>query len=204
MMPIIKSTGFKIEQDCVNNRKLEEIGRICWGSQDRQNDDNGEKFLKMLINKGHESVLEHSLITLFIRIDRACAAELRTHRHSSLTQSSSRYIRLDQLELIEPFGYEDWTEEEKREWISSCEQCFQTYKLLLYRKPQIARGVLPHDMEARLYMSGNIRQWRHVLNLRANKAAHPQVRKLMLDILSKFKQTYPVVFDDLYEKYLGE
>jgi thymidylate synthase (FAD) len=37
--------------------------------------------------------------------------------------------------------------------------------------------------------------------LRCSKAAHPQIREIMVPLLSELKEKIPVVFDDLYEMY---
>ena len=43
---------------------LESIGRVCWASEGRITPDSAPKFVRMLVNKGHTSVLEHMWITL--------------------------------------------------------------------------------------------------------------------------------------------
>ena len=66
--------------------------------------------------------------------------------------------------------------------------------------PQIAGGVLSNDVATTVIVTANLRQWRHVLNLRAvgtTGAPHPQMRELMLPLLDEFKKRIPVIFDDL-------
>jgi len=49
-------------------------------------------------------------------------------------------------------------------------------------------------------MTANLREWRHVFNLRAlGKAGkpHPQMLELMVPMLKSFKHLIPVIFDDL-------
>lgn len=40
-------------------KRIELIGRVCYKSEDKITEDSAEKFVKMLIKNGHESVLEH-------------------------------------------------------------------------------------------------------------------------------------------------
>lgn len=47
-----------------------------------------------------------------------------------------------------------------------------------------ARSVLPSSLKTEIVMTCNLREWRHVLNLRCAGAAHPQIRELMLPLLS--------------------
>jgi thymidylate synthase (FAD) len=67
--------------------------------------------------------------------------------------------------------------------------------------PQEARSILPNSLKTEIIMSANLREWRHVLDLRCQKAAHPQIRQIMLPLLKAFNETLTVVFNDIYEKY---
>ena len=49
-------------------------------------------------------------------------------------------------------------------------------------------------------MTLNIRSWRNFFSLRADKAAHPQMREIAYPMLKAFHEYIPVVFDDLYEE----
>ena len=49
-------------------------------------------------------------------------------------------------------------------------------------------------------MTLNIRSWRNFFSLRADKAAHPQMREIAYSMLKAFHEYIPVVFDDLYEE----
>ena len=64
-------------------------------------------------------------------------------------------------------------------------------------KPEIARAILPQCTATTLYMTCNLREWRHVLKLRTDKAAHPQMRQIMNQILAVFKEKLPVVVEDI-------
>lgn len=64
-----------------------------------------------------------------------------------------------------------------------------------------ARMVLPMSIKTEINMKCNLREWRHVLDLRCSNAAHPDIRKLVLDLLKQFHEMIPIVFDDLYDKY---
>lgn len=68
-------------------------------------------------------------------------------------------------------------------------------------KPEKARTVLPNSLAAEIVMTANLREWRHVLDLRCSKAAHPQIRELMLPLLVQMKKDLPCVFSDIYEKH---
>jgi len=60
--------------------------------------------------------------------------------------------------------------------------------------PQQAREVLPNALRTEIVVKANFREWRHILKLRTDKAAHPQMRALMSDLASYLKQECPIVF----------
>ena len=72
-------------------RLIERAGRICYGSPMSSSFDETKRFVKGLINRGHESVLEHSLLVVKFNTNRAIANELVRHRHAGYSQESTRY-----------------------------------------------------------------------------------------------------------------
>jgi thymidylate synthase (FAD) len=51
-------------------QKIELAGRTCYKSEDKITPDSAGKFVQMIINRGHESVLEHSSIILWVSLFR--------------------------------------------------------------------------------------------------------------------------------------
>lgn len=72
---------------------IERCARVSYRSEDKITPDgkSAEKMVKMLIQNGHESCLEHGSVTVEFTIDRAIANELVRHRMASFTQESTRY-----------------------------------------------------------------------------------------------------------------
>ena len=64
-------------------------------------------------------------------------------------------------------------------------------------KPDQLRTVLPHSTAANLSMTANIREWRHILELRCSKMAHPEVQQLMIPVLLQFQKDMPELFGDI-------
>ena len=62
-------------------------------------------------------------------------------------------------------------------------------------KPEQAREMLPHAIKVEIVVTANLREWRHIFDLRCSKKAHPQMRALMLDCLQGFAKEIPLVFD---------
>ncbi len=67
----------------------------------------------------------------------------------------------------------------------------------LEAKPDQLRMILPHSTAAEVNMTCNLREWRHVLSLRASSHTHPSIRQLMIPLLLKFKEDMPELFDNV-------
>ena len=173
-------------------RKLEVCGKVS--RQSKLGD--AEKFVRSIIKRGHESVLEHVSLTFKIICDRAIMAELTRHRHASFTVESTRYIEYDELEVIQPIPHKPRNLED---WEKSIRQANKSYSFMLGGgcPPEQARSVLPLCLATELYMTANLREIRHVLKLRTNKAAHPQMRVVAGKILDILREKLPVIVEDI-------
>lgn len=186
---------------------IEKAGRTCYKSEDKISEGSAEKFIKMIVSKGHETVIEHASVSLRITTNRGVTHELVRHRLSSFSQESTRYVRYDgNMEFIKPVWYDSWSENEQKMWEQSMQESENAYIYLLKNgsRAEQAREVLPNSLKTEIVMTANLREWRHVFNLRCSKAAHPQIRELMIDCLRGFYREIPVVFEDLYQKYCVE
>jgi thymidylate synthase (FAD) len=70
---------------------VEESGRVCYKSEDRIGEGSAEKFVRSVVKRGHESVIEHGNITVKIICDRSCSHQLVRHRIAAYSQESQRY-----------------------------------------------------------------------------------------------------------------
>jgi len=70
---------------------LELAGRVCYKSEDKITEQSAAKFVKMLRDNGHESVLEHVNATVRIIGSRSMSHQLVRHRIASYSQESQRY-----------------------------------------------------------------------------------------------------------------
>jgi thymidylate synthase (FAD) len=71
-------------------------------------------------------------------------------------------------------------------------------------KPQDARDLLINATKTEVVMTANLREWRHFFELRCDQAAHPDMRKLAQQLLIEVHRQIPVIFDDLYYKFIKE
>lgn len=185
-------------------KNLELCGRVCYKSEDRITEDSAEKFIRMILKSGHESVLEHEKITVKIICDRGVTHELVRHRIASYSQESTRYCNYtkdkfgSELTFIRPcFWQED--DEKYRLWKDSMQAIENAYLKLteLGAKPEEARSILPNSLKTEIAVTMNLREWRHYFRLRTSMRAHPQIREVSIPLLEEFKKRIPAVFDDM-------
>jgi len=176
---------------------LEMCGRTAYKSYDKISEGSDKRFVEMLIKNGHESVLEHLVITLRLVTSRGVMAELTRHRMASFTVQSTRYVSYEkEIPVILPMWLDSSTVDQEVTWENAIYKAEQRYKELLVmgRKPEDARGVLPNDLATEIVMTANARELRHILKLRTAKGAHPDMRCLMYKISAELDEYCPEVF----------
>lgn len=183
--------------------RLELFGRTAYKSEDLITRSSAMKFLANIIKRGHESVLEHESITVRFVCDRGVTHELVRHRLVAYTQESTRYCNYQKrgITFIRPPFWEEGSPQYVM-WESAMFGAATTYEWMIENgcTPQEARSVLPNSLKTEIVATANIREWRHILRLRCNKSAHPQMRELMVPLLKELKHTLPVLFEDIPEE----
>ena len=179
-----------------NNPKelIELAGRTCYKSENKITKNSASKFVKMLFEKRHHSVIEHAFATFKIITDRGVTHELVRHRLASYSQESTRYVRYNQLQVINP-GFKE-NSEEFTLWIDTCKKIANSYKKLLNLgySPQIARSVLPNCLKTEIVVTANFREWMHIIELRTSNAAHPQIRQVIKAVSTVLYKYVPEIF----------
>lgn len=183
---------------------IERAGRTCYKSEDKMRDDTAEKFVRGILKRGHEAVIEHAVVTVRFTCDRGVSHEIVRHRLASYCQESTRYCnyRNDQfgaeITVIAP----SWAVEGDYPytlWKAACQGAESAYFELLNAgcSPQEARSVLPNSLKTEVVMTANLREWRHFIRLRAAQAAHPDMRAVARQLFGVLRQKYPVFFEDI-------
>lgn len=188
-------------------KKLELCGRTCYKSESKITEGSAEQFVRNIIKRGHESVLEHVSFTVRFICDRGVMAEITRHRIASFSVESSRFCNYsndrfgNEITVIEPC-FMKCGDNGYGVWHSFCEEAEETYFELLKRgrTPQEARSVLPNSLKTEIIMTANLREWRTVLKLRTSHSAHPQCREVFMILLEKVHEQIPVVFDDILDE----
>lgn len=186
-------------------KRIEKYARVCYKSEDLITDDSYIKFLtNIVLTNHHESIIEHEHIAVKFTIDRGVLLELTRHRLASFTVSSTRYCNYskdkfgNEITLIDPSNHFK-TQEAHLVWDNLVEASQEAYMKLLEigESPQMARSILPNSLMTEVVMTANLREWRHVLELRTAKNAHPQMSEVMIPLLKKFQNRIPLLFDHI-------
>lgn len=187
-------------------RLIEKAGRVCYKSEDKIGEGSAEKFIKGIISRGHEAVLEHGTITVKVICDRGVTHEVVRHRIGAYCQESTRYCNYskdkfgNEISCIIPtqlIGHEEHEDFKRWEGMMKTAEAFYMDLLNNGWTPQEARAVLPNSLKTEIFITYNIREWRHFLKLRASKAAHLDMRLVAGMILSTFKENFPLFFEDI-------
>jgi len=184
---------------------LERYGRTCYNSK-KKSPNSTINFIRRILKNGHHSVIEHVNLTVRFICDRGVTHELVRHRLAAYSQESTRYIKYKQgITVIRPLFWMPNSSQYKM-WQHTMQQTEVIYLKLLYSgtPPQQARCVLPHSLKTKIVMTANLREWRHVINLRSSKTAHPQIREIMLPLLAELNHRLPIIFEDLYFSFLPD
>jgi len=84
-------------------------------------------------------------------------------------------------------------------WFNNALYSEYTYLEMLKNRltPQEARGELLIKVKTEFSVTCSITEWRHIMNLRTDSAAHPQMKEVMRPQLEEFKRKIPILFDDI-------
>lgn len=185
-------------------KKIERACRTCYRSEGSITEDSYKNLLRNCINRGHESVLEHEKITVRMLCSINTYKDLTRHRAgASFSIESTRYCNYSKdkfdnnIKFIDPVYI---TDENNYACWRECMKHIETYYMLVANNkgtPDQCRTMLPHSVAAEVCMTCNIREWKHVLDLRTKKTVHPEIRQLLIPLLLEFKRTMPEIFEGI-------
>jgi thymidylate synthase (FAD) len=203
-MRVIKPS-YKILTDISDGvlEHIEKAIRVCYKSEDKIKEGSAEKIVKGILDKKHMSTIEHYSFTVQFVCNRGFTHEMVRHRLASYSQESTRFCSYaknkfgNEITVIQPTNFNDWSEEARDNWTLAMSQCEEQYFKLIKAglKAEDARGVLPIDLKTEIVITANLREWRHIFQMRTSKYAHPSMRELMIPLLKEIQGKIPVIFD---------
>jgi thymidylate synthase (FAD) len=186
--------------------QIERCARTCYLSESKsKSSTDTAKFVKMLVDSGHHSQLEHVSITVRFVTDREIANEIVSHRMASYSQESTRFVTYTdedgsekEVGFVKPSQIKEDSRAEEL-WYRGVQSAEAFYLALIGEgvSAQNARSVLPLCTATTLVVTANLREWRHIFKLRCDKPAHPDMRNLMCPLALYLSHLMPEVFCDI-------
>lgn len=205
-------------------------GQLCFlshGPQRTLNED-AAKYFQNIKESGHGSVLEHANVSVLLwGVSRSLTHELVRHRAGfGFSQVSQRYVGGRTLRFVERPEYvedeflhelfEDRIERTQREYEGITDYLLTKQKAgseilsadrktdLRKKVRQAARSLLPNETEAPVVVTGNVRAWRHFLNMRGSEHAEVEIRRAAFETYRCLIQVAPLLFGDFEVAHLSD
>lgn len=171
-------------------------GRNCYQSQSKGLDED-IKLVKALIKANHLTPIEFGWAMFHAKgISRACADQLRTHRLLSFTMLSQRFVDISEQEFIHPFKALEFAGES----VKAMEKTQKDFYKLLVKNgipKEDARMYIGMGMATEVYFACNFRELRHILQLRLDKHAQEEIRKLCKEIYDICEMRWPWILEGI-------
>jgi thymidylate synthase (FAD) len=193
---------------------VETAGRLCYMSFAKPRPGGNAAYIHHILEVGHGSVLEHAVFNFIITgVSRSFTHELVRHRAGfGYSQLSQRFVDESTCQFVEPDAIAE-DPELHRIWLEAITSSQRAYRLLadglaarlssiedrtLRRKKarEAARSVLPNATETKIFVTGNARALRHFIEMRADRAAEVEIRKVAVAMLRILQQESPNLFGD--------
>lgn len=181
-----------------------------------QNNDNYAKLLKYCIDHKHWSIFEHATMTLEINTTRGLAAQILRHRSFTFQEFSQRYadttLLAEEIPLFElrrqdtknrQNSIDDIENEIKVKWNAKLREHFAKAKAIYDGMiadgiaKECARFVLPLATPTRLYVTGNVRNWIHYIELRTANGTQKEHTDIANQCKTIFIQQFPIISEAL-------
>jgi thymidylate synthase (FAD) len=174
--------------------------------------------LENIKKQGHGSVFEHANYSLLLEgVSRSLTHELVRHRAGfAYSQLSQRYVDESDAAFVIPpaiigddalvAAWKQQIESAQQTYIDLVAKLMDRYKWVddkVHRRKmarEAARGVLPNSTETKIVVTGNVRAWRTMLELRSAEGAEFEIRRMALGVLRVLQQEAPAFFND-FEVY---
>lgn len=167
---------------------------VLFQSEDPEEFD-GTDFVSDINFATDEIPWQHKHVAVRVICSRAISHQLVRHRPCSFLQESQRYCRYDDdVVFIRP----EWAANREDFFSLQCSLSEGGYKTRLDAglSPQQARGALIADTKTELIMYADLPEWKHIFKMRCDRAADPEMRRIMLPLREQFETEYPEMWEE--------
>jgi thymidylate synthase (FAD) len=204
---------------------VEMAGRICYMSFGKKQSTQTGIFIKNIIDKGHDSVLEHANWSFIVSgITRSFSHQLVRHRIGfSYSQLSQQYAEHRSADYIAP-QLLSTVPEAKKAWDNILEQIDAVYNSLIntlesdqfkgnmeLKKKElkrairsVARSILPNAAATKIVFTANARSLRHLLKTRGAIEGDYEMREFALKLYNILVKEAPAIFSDFGPELLAD
>ena len=186
------------------------IARVS--NPDNQDNPQIEKLLAYCLKHGHFSVFEQAHITMEIETTRDIAAQILRHRSFTFQEFSQRYAAVTDVAELPELRLQDHKNRQNSLEVSDKDTMVMITEFnmrimdhfikgkALYDEmleagiaKECARKILPLNTETKIYMTGNVRQWLHYIQLRSGNGTQKEHMQIALDAKEVFIKELPIV-----------
>lgn len=192
--------------------------RISFNSNSEILSDKDKKLIKFLADHDHMTPFEHQIMTVIIKCPLYIRSQIHRHRTFSFNERSFRYSS-EELEFYFPpitdIRKQSLSNKQGSNGVLDTHSAqvslndmrvstaygLDYYNILLKRgvAREQARSILPQNLMTKFYMTGNLRNWCHFLELRLDPSAQSEVRDIAKKVALLIKERWPVSYDCLME-----
>lgn len=209
-------------------RVVAAAAKLCYSAQsvegllDGLTEEKTESFLKMLVELGHASPVEHASFTFAIEgVSRSLLAQITRHRIASYSVQSQRYVRLSPFQYVTPpeVAADKDALAAYNQAMKAATESYEKITAILKEKHlntlvaqgipekqarskaekqaiEDARFVLPNACETRMIVTMNTRSLYNFFNHRCCTRAQWEIRAVADQMLMLVKQVAPVLFSN--------
>lgn len=194
----------KVEILDYTNNPVDLIGRcagICY-----KKGDSSFKRVKRCAEAGHDSVFEHAKVTFkFSGVSRNMTHQLVRHRLCSFNEMSMRYVKLEEVNAYVYPSSILGNEEILTAYDELLDKADEFYGMAVSKgiPAEDARYAIPGAIETEIIVTCNVRQLKHICELRIDKHAQWEIRNAMRMALEAIR-TIDEQWTWLVDKYIME
>jgi len=186
---------------------LSYVARVS-NPSNQMNSETSSKLLGYCIKHAHWSVFEHVNMTVEIQTSRAIAAQILRHRSFFFQEFSQRYAQAIDVEKYPARRQDnknrqnsiDDMDEDVKKWFQFAQEDIANVSMNLY-KQALAKGVakeqarflLPLSTSTTLYMTGNVRNYIHYVELRTKNGTQLEHKEIADAIKTIFTEQFPAI-----------
>lgn len=202
-----------------NDLKVCNAARISFNNHKDSLDEKDIKLINYLAKNKHFSPFEHCSLTVLVECPIYISKQVMRSRTFSFNELSRRYTAEDLKFYVPDFnnvrkqstnnkqGSDGKIEEEKAyaaiELMHTIHKDSLTFYNFLINDLQVsreqARGILPQNLMTKFYMTGNVRNWIHFINLRIDNHAQQEIQVIAQNVQNILLEYFPISTKALLE-----